>query len=480
MMEKVKTKYGEVEGLDLGSCSAFLGIPFAAAPVGDHRFAPPEPCEAWEGVRACKEFAPACIQTVKKETRQNTDRGKKQRFEGNVITNTSEDCLYLNIWTGAKSAGEKRAVMVWFYGGAFAGGATSEPEFDGRGLCEKGVIVVTAAYRCGALGFFAHPALRREDSSGNWGLMDQLSALRWVNENIGAFGGDPENVTIFGQSAGAMSCKFLLCSPLSKGLFRRAILQSGGGIVEADPCRSRDEMEALCVESMKRLGWTTDDLMSRPAQELSQALNDSATDVIEGKELFLFQPCIDGRVLASAPAESILNGSYSDTVDLLCGGVAGDAWMFSRKLRPKLRDHSELMQCFAPAAFLSWARNAVRLGKKPLYTYYFDRTVPRFHGAPHSSDLSYVFGTLSDESYTEKDREYSERLMRYWANFAKTGNPNGEGMPYWPPYSMDEPLTMHISDEEFECSDLSTDLLNKVIEYILHNPGMAEDIAGLM
>ena len=479
-MNTARTACGEMEGIALGSCAAFLGIPFAAPPVGSHRFAPPEPCQAWEGVRMCKAFAPACIQTVKKETGQNTDRGRKPRFTGNVISNTSEDCLYLNIWTAAENAEEKRPVMVWFYGGAFAGGAASEPEFDGRRLCEKGVVLVTAAYRCGALGFFAHPSLRHDGASGNWGLMDQLAALRWVRENIAAFGGDPGNVTIFGQSAGAMSCKFLLCSPLSTGLFQHAILQSGGGIVEADPCRSSDEMEELCTESLRRLGWTEDDLMSRPAQELSQMLNDSATEVIEGKELFLFQPCVDGRVLTSAPSACILSGRYDDTVDLLCGGVAGDAWMFSRKLRPKLGGYPELLQCFAPAAFLSWAQNAARLGKKPLYTYYFERTVPRFHGAPHSSELAYVFGTLNDGSYTDKDRAYAEKIMSYWTNFARTGDPNGEGLPFWPKYTLDKPLTMHISDEDFKSADLSSPLLNKVMAYIPRNPGMAEDAAGLV
>ncbi len=479
-MKQRKTVYGLVEGLDLGSCVAFLGVPFAAPPVGERRFAPPEACLPWEGVRACTAFAPACIQTRKKQTRQNSDTGKKPRFMGNVIENTSEDCLYLNVWTPCADTDKKAPVMVWFHGGGFANGATSEPEFDGKSLCEHGVVVVTAAYRCGALGFFAHPALRHNGASGNWGLLDQIAALRWVQENITAFGGDRDRVTVFGQSGGAMSIKFLLTSALARGLFHRAILQSGGGIVAADPCREQAEMEALCQEAMDRMGLTVEDLRTMDAQELSQSLNDSATDVIQGKELFPFQPCMDGAVLRSSPEKAVLDGAYPDDIDLICGDVSGDAWMFSRKLRPILGDRAELMQCFAMAPFLSWAENASRLGKKPLYTYYFERTVPRFGGAPHSADLAYVFGTQSDPSYTELDREYSQLMQAYWTNFAKTGDPNGEGLPLWPKCTHEARLSMHISDVAFRSEQLSSPSLDKVIAYVLRHPGMADTTDGLV
>ena len=218
-----KVTGGIVEGAVMDGIASFKGIPFAAPPVGDLRWRPPQPVKPWTGVRKADEFAPAPIQ----DPAAVAELAKL----GLPPIKFSEDCLYLNVWTGAKKAGEKRPVMLWIYGGSFTSGMTNYPDYDGTNLARKGVVLVSVAYRVGLMGFLAHPELSKESGmgSGNYGIRDQIAGLKWVKENIAQFGGDPSNVTIFGESAGGLSVALLTASPLAKGRFQRAISESGGG-----------------------------------------------------------------------------------------------------------------------------------------------------------------------------------------------------------------------------------------------------------
>jgi para-nitrobenzyl esterase len=473
------TQYGPVRGVagtrEGNAC--FLGIPFAKAPVGALRFCPPQEPEVWTEVRECDTFAPGCV----------------QGFRPGESFPISEDCLYLNVFTPAKQQAEKLPVLVWIYGGAFKGGRTADPEFNGEAMAAKGAVVVTVSYRCGALGFFTTAELEeRIGSAYNVGLLDQLMALKWVHHNISAFGGDPERVMIYGQSAGGMSVRMQLVSPLSKGLFSRAVVESGGGLNEGDLVRPKEEFQQLCQKCLDQLGWTVEDLFSRNGVEVNTQLEAIARQVLEGKELALFQPFQDGYTLPDVPGKLIWKGAYPE-IPVICGTVAGDAWMFTRKVRGELTD-PKYFRGFALSPGQAWGRRQLQLGRAPIYTYYMDRTQPRKerndyqHGAPpfgadtpHSSEIAYVFGTLDVRSlpYTEYDATMSETMMSYWLNFAKTGDPNGAGLPEWPAYQGEEPLTMHFGNEAI-CAEpvVQNPEEERAIAYTLAHPGMLSSLEG--
>ncbi|MCC8046911.1 MAG: carboxylesterase family protein [Clostridiales bacterium] len=469
-------------------CTMFLGIPYAKPPVGELRYQAPQKAENWEGERECFTFSPACIQ----------DR-KGEDFP------ISEDCLYLNVYTPAKTADEKLPVMFWIYGGGFGGGRSSDPEMYGESLTRKDVVVVTINYRCGVFGFFAAKELEeRNGQVVNAGILDQIAALTWVRENIHAFGGDPERILVFGQSAGGMSTRMLMTSPLAKGMFSRAIIESGGGLNEADPIRPKEEFMALCERAMQHLGWTLEDMLTRDAAEVSEKMAQAAKDTAEGFEVGYFQPFLDGVSLMEVPGKLIARGEYPD-IPIICGTVAGDAWMFSRKVMRQF-PNDRYFRGFSYAASQAWARLCVKEGRTPIYTYYMDRTQPKKEGGPthgrapaygagtpHSSEIVYVFGTLDSRSkgFGELDSELSEAMQTYWTNFAKTGDPNkdpnkdatedltGEGICRWEPYTAETPLAMHFGDEGYQMTDLvETDAERLALKITEEHPGLLTSLEG--
>lgn len=483
----VKTTYGIVRGVEgeNGGNTRFLGIPFAKPPIGELRFAPPVQPDAWEGERLCDQFSCDCIQ-----------RGRGPGAETKPVENISEDCLYLNVFTPANFVDEKLPVMFWIYGGGFGGGRASDPEFDGDAINAEGAILVTFNYRCGPLGFFALPELdEKHGGSKNLGLLDQIMALKWVKENISAFGGDPEKVMVFGQSAGGISTRMLLTSPAAKGLFSRAAIHSGGGLNEADPVRPKDEFTGICKKCMEYLGWTYEDIMTRDAEEINAALDGAARATVPGHAVGYFQPFVDGYSLTDVPGKLVKEGKYAD-IPILSGTVAGDAWMFSRLVRDQLNDNVNYFRGFSFSPELAWAIWNNQCGRTPIYTYYMDRKQPEGRGhsmqrngpppfgatTPHSSDIAYVFGTLSkrNSSYKEYDYELSRVMLRYWINFAQTGDPNGNGLPDWPQYTEERPLTMHFAEEYYKAEDIIfNDEERAVLEHTILHPGMLDTAEGL-
>jgi len=465
---QAKTESGIVEGKDDGVVHAFLGIPYAAPPVGDLRWKPPAAAAKWSGVRKATEFGAHCMQGKVFGDMNFRDAGG------------SEDCLFLNVWVPAKAAGAKLPVMVWIYGGGFAAGSTSEARQDGTHLAQQGVIVVSMNYRLGVFGFFVHPELAKEsghNAAGNYGLLDQVAALRWVQDNIAAFGGDPGNVTIFGESAGSFSVSAQMASPLSKGLFQKAIGESGGaffsGGLSFEPLSVREEKDVKAVSA--KLGLSTlAELRAVPAQKLLDAF---APPQSQG---FDFDPDVDGYFLPEPVPTIFAEGKQSD-VPLLAGWNHdegsfeivfnpqkptadsikanaqkdfGDKAAEFLRLYPADTDERVLRsaQDFAGDRFIAfstweWMESQAKTGKQTIYRYRFDLGPPSSNpnapklGAYHSAEIEYVFGQLDSKAgvpWRAEDRQLSEAMQKYWANFAKNGDPNGPGLPKWPAYSAGE------------------------------------------
>jgi para-nitrobenzyl esterase len=460
---QAKTHSGTVEGKEAGSVHAFLGIPYAMPPVGDLRWKPPVPVAKWSGVKKATDFGSHCMQGPVYGDMVFRDPGG------------SEDCLTLNVWVPANSS-KKLPVMVWIYGGGFVAGTTSEGRQDGAHLAQQGVIVVSMNYRLGVFGFFVHPELAKEsghNSAGNYGLLDQLEALKWVHNNIAAFGGDPENVTIFGESAGSFSVSAQMASPLAKGLFQKAIGESGAafhsGGLSFDSLAEREEKDAKLM-SEKLGAKTLAELRAVPADKLLETF---APPKSRG---FDFGPDIDGYFLPETVPAIFAAGKQND-VPLLAGWnhdegsfeiafspekptaetmKANAQKEFGPKadefLRLYLTDDSHMRRSaedFAGDHFIAfstwdWLESQSKTGKHPIYRYRFDQAPPPSDpkaprlGAYHSAEIEYVFGQLdskSDVAWRQEDRDLSNVMQEYWSNFAKTGNPNGPGLQKWPSYS---------------------------------------------
>lgn len=434
---------GIVIGSTENDVASFKGIPFAAPPIGPLRWKAPQPVIRWEGIRRTGSFALPCAQR----------RGDEDQ--------SSEDCLYLNVWTGAANPRERRPVMVWIHGGGFNWGATRSSTFDGTHFAEHGVVLVSVAYRLGVFGFLADPQLSRESGkgSGAYGLQDQIAALKWVQRNITQFGGDPARITIFGESSGGVSVSLLAAAPAARGLFHRAISESGGAFNRGQ-LPSLDVAEGSGQRFLRKLGVAgIDAARSIPVDRLI-----AATD---GAGSSQFMPLIDGDIVRAPNLESYRAGRFNDT-PILLGFNADDrdgdipssptSVAFEEQYRslpaecatlgkavvagyPHATDAaaSEAFKHLKRDAGLgwqswTWAREHARKGNGAVYLYYFDvRNSQWPDGAPHGAEVLYVFGNLGAHALPA-DIKASHLMQRYWINFASTGDPNGPGLPRWPAF----------------------------------------------
>jgi para-nitrobenzyl esterase len=464
----IKTDKGKVRGTLTtdGQVRAFEGIPYAMPPIGDLRWQPPQPAEKWKGVLDATHFGPRCMQANIYKDMVFRDAGP------------SEACLSLNVWTPVNAQKGSLPVMVWIYGGGYQAGGTSEPRQDGQFLAHRNVVVVSMNYRLGIFGFFVSPELTAESShhaSGNYGLMDQNAAIEWVQKNIKNFGGDPHNITIFGESAGSISVSALMASPLSRDRFQHAIGESGGQFFLHDfNAQSREQREQEDSKFAQGAFGTSKlaDLRKIPADELLKE-----TEAHAQEDSSHFRPDVDGWFLPkSVPA--IYAAGEQAHIPLLAGWNADEmrsavifanpqptAESFKQKAEADFGpDAAEFLKLYpantdaeavrsagdlASDRFIvystwRWLEAQVTTGNAPVYRYRFDLGGPgdKYHpaeiGAFHSDDIEYVFGTLDSRPgahWRPEDRKLSDEIQRYWTNFARTGNPNGDDLPNWPTYN---------------------------------------------
>jgi para-nitrobenzyl esterase len=463
--DPVKTANGLVEGSTEKELRIYRGIPFAAPTVGDLRWKAPQPVQNWGGVKPADKFGAQCMQ--------------RRVFSDMVFraSGMSEDCLYLNVWTPAKSPSERLPVLVYFYGGGFIAGDGSEPRYDGAAMARMGIVALTVNYRLGVFGFFAHPELTKESpqrASGNQGLLDQAAALRWVQANIAAFGGDPTRVTIAGESAGSIAVSALMASPLSKGLIAGAIGESGAMIEPTIPPVTLADAEktgaifAAAIEAPSLAA-----LRALPAEKILEATARPG--------LPRFSPAVDGYFLPKAPAEIFAAGQQA-RVPLLAGWNSEESSSRAvlgqgeptpenyanavKKLYADRADqilkaypgtsNDEVVQSATALAgdrfigFSTWKWLDVhgRTGGAPTYRYYYAKPRPGARGAAHSAEIEYAMGNLASNKtfpWTPDDEKVSQTLQGYFANFVKTGDPNGAGLPKWPAANTDKTVSvMHI------------------------------------
>jgi para-nitrobenzyl esterase len=456
--DQVRTSGGLVEGIagSLPGVRAFLGIPYGAPPVGAKRWTAPTPAAAWTGVRKADKFGSRCIQTTP--------------FPDMVFRSAaeSEDCLYLSLWTPAKGAGERLPVMVWIHGGGFFSGASDEGRHEGASLASRGVVIVEINYRLGILGFFAHPQLTAESArkaSGNYGLLDQVLALHWVKDNIAGFGGDPGNVTIFGESAGSLAVSALMASPLSAGLFQRAIGESGAFFYSGQlPMATLAKAEQAGTALGSAVGATSiAALRAKAPADLVKVASANPTR---------FWPIIDGYFLTEDPWTTFAAGRQHHA-PLLAGWNSAEikappttVAVFTAQLKTAFpndqdaaskvypagsdREASQSAVALASDNFIvygtwKWIEAHAATGRSAVYRYLFDQIVPTATGDPaptdpgagHASEIEYVFNTLDSRklAWRPADRKVADMMGAYWTNFAKKGDPNGAGLAAWPAWS---------------------------------------------
>jgi para-nitrobenzyl esterase len=468
---KVKTEQGKIQGktINNGKVNAFLGLPYAAPPVGDLRWKAPEPPAKWKGARDATKFGAHCAQGRVFDDMIFQDSGP------------SEDCLSLNVYSPADAKDQsKLPVMFWIHGGGYSGGGSSEPRHNGDFLPLKGVVLVTVNYRLGVFGFLVTDELAKEGNgaAGNYGLLDMVAALHWVNANIKNFGGDPGNVTIFGESAGSFAVSTLMASPPAQGLFQKAIGESGaafpGGLaLGGDTVAERAKADGAWMESIG----------AKSLKDLRAMSTDQLLEAAKKKTPGGFPPVVDGRLLTEPVPDTYAAGKQAH-VPLLAGwnadegsfvamrGMTATQWnamadgLFKErsaaflKLYPADSDTESLRSAidygsdnFIALGTWKWLEAQKKTGEAPVYRYHFElaATPSKYHPgtfAFHSDDIEYVFGTLDTRpgwTVRPEDRKLSDEMMSYWTNFARSGDPNGPGLPMWPKLGADDAL-IHLND----------------------------------
>ncbi len=491
----VAVESGRVSGAPVdGDVWVYKGIPFAAPPIGSLRWRPPQPVAAWDGVRDATAFGPACMQAKRGEG----------SFYGQIVDRMDEDCLYLNVWTPA-AAGAALPVMVWIHGGGLTSGHGSEVTYDGTNMARRGVVLITINYRLGPFGYLAHPLLSAEsehNASGNYGTLDQLAALRWVKQNIAAFGGDPGRVTIFGESAGSWSVNHLMASPLSAGLFQRAIGESGGGFGSSGTAVSRAAAEASgegfaagalgpdvepTLVAMRAK--TADEIMAAPRTGVRFSAN------VDG---WVFPDTIY-HVFAAGRQQNVpvIVGSNANESATLGGGRGGATLAeYRAEAHPTYGALADDFLATYPAAsdadvvkarvagntdltfgweMRTWARMMDTVSS-PAYQYFFSHVPPGpdadRNGAFHAGEIIYAFNNLGKSPYPyangpygDVDRQLSNRMASYWVNFAATGDPNGEGLPVWPAYDTQADTALEFGDTVQVSTGIRKDRLDFIDRY---------------
>lgn len=477
------------------SVQVYRGIPYAAAPIGDLRWKAPQPLGSWEGIREATAFSDACMQPV-----------STGGFYSSGEISMDEDCLYLNVWSAAVEADEKRPVMVWIHGGSLRTGRGSTTTYNGASLADQGVVLVTINYRLGPLGFLAHPGLSAESPdgiSGNYGVLDQIAALQWVQDNIASFGGDPDNVTIFGESAGSWSVCYLVATPLAKGTFHKAIAESGGcfrphahldvaapgtGGFRGPPQSAHDGGLAF-AESLSVTG---------DGAEAVQALRALSADEILAIRFRGSRAIVDGKVFPKTMYDifaadeqndvAVIVGSNADEGTTLMRGIPEvDAAGYEAAVRERGGKYADaLLKAYADDAAISlkraqqqmgsdtgfawemrtWARLSEQSGK-PTWLYMFTQAPPlddgtRGFGAYHAAEIIYAFDNLDtrDVNWDDTDVAVAAAMSGFWTNFAKTGNPNGPGLPEWPGFQTESDLALEIGPEIFVIANLRKEKLD--------------------
>jgi para-nitrobenzyl esterase len=492
--DRIKTANGILESTAApkDGVRTFKSIPFGQPPVGDLRWREPQPVKNWTGNRNADQFGPRCMQI--------TSPGADYWFRSNGM---SEDCLYLNVWTPAKSGDERLPVLVYIFGGGFQNGDGSEPRYDGENMARRGMVAVSVNYRTNIFGFFVHPELSKESphhAAGNYGLLDQVAALQWVQRNIAAFGGDPKRVTVAGESAGSISVSALMASPLSKNLFAGAIGESGAAISSLPPqplaeaeqngvkfaasagAKSLAALRAMTAEQIQDAAAKARGIRFSTAMD-GYFLSKSLAATFEAGEQAKV-PLLAGSNTQEMPARSVL-GTGDPTPETLANAIRK---FYGEQADPVLKAYAaettdevyEAAAHLASARFISygtwkWTELQMKTGGKPVYRYLYARPRPAYLGMPgqpataptagtgpgrgvqqsqaprgasHSAEIQYAMGNLDlDKRYTWEpaDYEVSKTMQAYFVNFIKTGNPNGPGLPDWPAYSADNNYQrMHI------------------------------------
>lgn len=436
--QTVTTNYGKVQGQDCGSYTLFRGIPYAAPPINSLRFSPARPPQSYTGILRADSYRPASLQHYQ-DAKGFYTREFYSRPED--APSYSEDCLYLNIWSPARDSSEKLPVVIWIHGGGFEHGYSYEPEFDGAAYAGEGIIFVSIAYRVGVLGYLCHEALAGPDGSmGNYGLSDQLLALRWVHENIAAFGGNPKDITLMGQSAGAVGVQMLCSSPAARGLIQKAILQSGGGYgnpLQLD-CSLSFALQVGTEFAALTGAHSHEDFLNLTEQQILEA----STTLLQhyaGQGLGLpFLP-VTGHPLLPDSCDECLDRNRIADIPYLIGSTADD--LGTQDGCKNTGDSGPLQK-----AALAFAAKRNAFSEKPVYVYYFNHPLPGSNdgcsdGCFHSCELWYTFRTLERcwRPFTEHDRILSRQIHQDWCRFIQYGNPNTNEQQEWPPCTPDQP-----------------------------------------